>query len=410
MSGHLDRFRAVLGLGITQIRRSPSRTVLVVIGITLAVLATTLLASIGFGALDTGEQKFEASGRELWLTGGPIQLSPTGTTPIENTVLDAHRIARDIEARPDVGLATPIAFQGVYVGSSPSNLTLITGVGVPGAGGAVADRDAFGTKDLHYANGTYDGPMTREAVVDPRTASLLGVEVGDTVYVGGSKESARRNAFEVVAISGTFNQFLGSPTITLHLSELQEVVGTTGTDRATLISIQLQDDADPVAVAAALEEQYPEYEIRTNREQLEAVLEQNAIVLASAAALVVLAVLAGLALTVNLLALLVYQQREELAALRALGLPISFITDLVAMQGVLLGGFGGALGLALTPVGVRVLNAIAARLVGFDSLLQTPPLVYLLGAGVALLIGTVSAAVAGWQVARLPPLGQLEDF
>jgi putative ABC transport system permease protein len=161
-------------------------------------------------------------------------------------------------------------------------------------------------------------------------------------------------------------------------------------------------------VQTDLERQYPEYEIRTNREQLQRILGENAAALASAGVLVVLAVLAGLALTVNLLALVIYQQRRELAALRAIGLSQGTLTGFVASQGVVLGFCGGTLGLLATPPLVFALNRLAAALVGFESLLRTPDAVFVAGAGIALGIGTIAAVVAGWQVARLSPAPHLE--
>jgi len=61
-------------------------------------------------------------------------------------------------------------------------------------------------------------------------------------------------------------------------------------------------------------------------------------------------------------------------------------------------------------VGYRdaVLNAVAERLVGFDGLVQTMGVLYLGGFAMAVGIGTLAAAVAGWQLTRTPPLTHLE--
>jgi putative ABC transport system permease protein len=392
MLRRLRHIRAVIGLAAVRLKRNPHRTTLAVLGVALAVLAVTLLASVGAGVIDTGQQKFNNSGRDLWVTGGPLQLQPGGGTPIENSLVGSHRVADSISRRDDVAVVTPIAFQAVYVGKNRSDLKLLTGTGLPRApGGKAIDVSRGGGLtggDTHYANGTYDGPMNEEVVIDPRVARTLNVSINDTLYIGGSQATARNHEFTVVGVSSSFSRFLGTPTVIHHLSELQEVTGTTGSDRATYITIRLQPGVNPEAVKSDLQEEYPEFTIRTNREQLEALLRDKSLIIGSAAALVVLAIVAGIGLTVNLLMLVVYQQRRELAALRALGLSRGVPVGIVATEGILIGLGGGALGLGVTPVTVRALNWIAAKIVGFESLLQTPVIIYAGGAIIAVVIGT----------------------
>lgn len=406
------KLRAIVGLTITQLRHERTRTVLAVLGIALAVLSTTLLASVGYGVIETGQQKFDASGRDLWMTGGPVRLAPGSVGGFENTLTNAHGLARNLSARNDVKTATPMAFQTVYVGTSPDDLQTIVGVGLPGTGSQGAAQISRGEgltgSDRHYAGGSYDGPMTKEVLIGPRVADQLNVSVGDTLHVGGTIVSARQNAFTVIGISPTFQRFLGAPSVVLRLSELQTLTGTTRTDPATMITINLVADANVDQAEQEIQQQYPQYDVRTNREQLESVLAENALVLASGVVLVVLAVVAGVALTANLLALLVYQQRQELAAAKALGVSGRILVATAGGQGLVLGLLGGSLGLLLTPLAASGLNAVAAHLVGFTGLVQTPTPIFVLGGGVAVGIGTVGAVVAGWRASRVRPLAHLE--
>jgi putative ABC transport system permease protein len=249
--------------------------------------------------------------------------------------------------------------------------------------------------------------MTHEVVVSPQTAELYDLEVNDTLYVGGSIGSAREHEFRVVGVSPTFSRFLGTPTVVLHLSELQEVTGTTGMDEATMLTVDVAEDASVQAVEADLQQQYPEYDVRTNREQLQATLERQAVLIAAGASIVGLAAVAGVALTTNLLLSLVYQQRRRFAALRAQGASTSTLVGIVGTQSVLLGVAGGVLGVALTVPSVRALNLVAASLVGFEEVVSIQPRILAVGVVVALAIGLVGALVAGWRVSRLSPLEQL---
>lgn len=398
--------RGALGVAVAQLRHRPTRTLLVLFGIALAVLATTLLASTGIGVMETGDQQFDRSERDLWVTAGPMQLTPQEATALENPLHDAHAVADEIGQHEDVETAAPIAVEAVYVGTDQDNLTLVTGVGVRNTHGEVSIEEGrdFEGQDPHYANGSYDGPMTGEAIIDPRTADRLDVSVGDTIHVGGSETAAREHEFTVIGLSADYGQFLQSPTIMIRLSELQTVVGTAGNDRATMIAVKLGPGADVEAAQADLEREFPEYEIRTNREQLATMLSEYAFILASGISLVMLAVLAGLALTINVLALLVYQQRRVLAALRAIGLSRWTLASCIGLQGLFLGLVGGGLGLVMTPVAVGVLNQLVAIVTGFDSLLHTPPIVYVAGVAIALGIGAASAIVSGLLVIRSPSL------
>lgn len=409
----LSKLRAILGLTLAQLGHERTRTVLAVVGIALAVLATTLLASVGYGVVETGQEKFDSSGRDLWITGGPMQLAPGSVGGFENGLTNAHGISENVSAREDVRTASPMAFQTVYVGTDPDDLETIVGVGVRGTGNGsgaaqITEGDGLTGPDRHYDGGTYDGPMTHDVLIGPQTARLFNVSVGDTLHIGGTVMSARQNEFTVIGISPTFSRFLGTSTVIMRLSELQELTGTTQSDTATLITIDLESEADVGKVERELQRQYPQYDIRTNQEQLQAVLAQQAVVLASGIVLVILAVLAGVALTANLLALLVYQQRHELAAAKALGVSSSVLVGMAGSQGLLLGVFGGAIGLGLTPIAGDGLNEIAVRLVGFEGLVQTPDLVFGIGAIVAVVIGFIGSVVAGWRVGQIRPLEHLE--
>lgn len=401
------RFRAGFGLALAQLRHYRVRTLLVVVAVGLAVLSTTLLASVGIGVLETGAQQFEQADRDLWISGGPTRIGPTG---LENGITNAHSVAEEMTQREGVANAAPIAYQTVYVGTNPDDLQTIVGVGIPGSGGssvAITRGRSFNGSDPHYANGTYTGPMTRQVVVSPRVAEQFGVGPGDTLYVGGTVSGARSNEFTVIGVSPTFSRFLGTPTVFLLLSELQEVSGTTGTDRAGQIIVTLEDDTDVEAMEREFEEAYPEYQVNTNREQLRAVLGGQALVFASAGVLVVLAVLAGVALTVNVLALLVHHQRRAFATLKAGGVSSWTLGWVVIWQALLVAVVGAGLGLALTPAGVAGLNVLAERLVGFKDLVRSPAWVYLLGGAIALGIGLVGAIVGAWRISVIRPLSEL---
>lgn len=410
MRDRLTWLRAVVGIALAQLRHDRARTALAVSGVVLAVLAATLLAGVGVGVVATGEEQFDAADRDLWVTGDALRLDPTSVGGFQNSLYDAHAIAEELEAHDAVRNAVPMSFQTVYVSPDGESFDTLVGTGAPASGQSVSiDTGEDLPPDTHHADGSYDGEMTHAILVDPQTAQRYDLEVGDTLYVGGTLSAARENEFRVVGISPTFSRFLGVPTVTMHLSELQQVTGTTESDSATLLTVTLHDDADAGAVAAELDAASTDYEVRTNREQLVSTFQQQAVIIASGASLVVLAVVSGLALTLNLLLSLVYSQRRELAALRALGASVSTLSATTVVQALIVGVVGGALGVALSVPAATGVDALAAAIVGFEGLVRTPPWVLAGGFAVAVVTSGVAAVAASVHVARLSPLEQLAD-
>lgn len=407
----LSKQRALVGVAIAQLRHGRLRTVLAVVGVAMAVLATVLLVSVGIGVVETGQQKFDQSGRDLWVTGGPVELRPGSAGGFENTLVDAHGVATNISARDDVSTAVPMAFQTVYVGRNTSEYETVIAAGAPAKGPSVRITDGrpFQHQDIHYGNGNYDGPMTREVVIDERTAQQLNVSVNDTLYIGSTLSTARKNEFTIVGVSPTYSRFVGAPTVTLHLSELQEVTGSTASDRATFISIRLEEGANRSAVEADLEEAYPAYTIRTNEEQLRATLRDKVAVIASGLSLVLLAVVAGILLTLNLQLSFVYQRREKFAALQALGTSSSSLLLAVLANTVLIGLAGGVIGVALAFPATELINWIAAAVSGFNGVVSLSRRILLGGLLAALGVSVLSAIAASLYLYRLRPLSVLRS-
>ncbi|EMA30910.1 ABC transporter permease [Halobiforma nitratireducens] len=405
------RMRAVVGIAVAQLRRSPGRTALAVLAVALAVLAVTLLAGLGAGVVATGEEGLESADQDIWISSDPVDPDASGT---ENPLVGTHGTAAELTDREDVTYATPIALYDVYVGTDPDPETLerrpAVGVQETHDGFDFEAGGGFETPDEAYEPGQprSQEPVTDEIVLDPRVAESVDAEVGDTLYVGTSRQTAPEYAFTVVGVSDYYSQFLGSETVTLPLVDLQAVAGTTGTDRATFLTADVADDADREAVAADLDESYPEYDVRPSDEQVGAMIGDRPLVVASGATLVGLAVVGGVVLTVNLFALVAAQQRAELAALRAVGLSRGLLAGTVAAQGVVIGLLGGLVGVLATPLLASGLNRVAASVASFDRLVRPSSDVYVLGLAIALVVGVLVALVAGWRAGRYATIDHLE--
>lgn len=401
----------MVGLASRQLRHYRVRTLLAVLGVAVAVLLVVMLGGLGHGMLTTGDEAIAWIDYDLWATSGPVTLAPGGVGSVANPVHDAHRLSRDLETHDSVRDAQPYAFQTVYVSPDDQGFNTIVGVGVGGNASQihVGHGHGFNHSDVHYANGTYVGPMTHAIIVDERTAEQYNLSVGDTLHAGATLAAAREHEFTVVGITRSFQTFLGVPTVTMHLSELQEVSGATGTDRASLIALALEPNAEPAVVQRDLERTYSNLAVRTNDQQVQDIIGGHTTVIAGAVTLVVLAVVVGVLLVVNVLTLLVYQQRKQLAALKASGVSGSTLLGIVTVQGALTGLLGGVVGLAVTPLAVVLLNDAVGQVTGFSKLIKTPWWLLAAGLCLALTMGVLGASLAGWRVARLSPLEHLRQ-
>ena len=401
------RVYAVVGLGITQLRRSPARTALTILAVAIAVLSVTLLVGLGLGVLEHAEDGLDTADRDIWISGSPVD-SPVGGTG--NPIVGAHEVTEDVSDHENVASATPMVIHEVYVGSDPDDLESRSSVGVHSTHSRYELEAGGGFETNHSAvDPSSNTPEVGEIIVDPALAESQDLEVGDTVYVGTSPESASNGPVTVVGISDHHSQYLGTSAVTMPLLDLQIVAGTTGTDRATFVTATVDDEENLEAVRDDLAAEYPEYDVHTSEEKPDAVIRDRPVVLASGFTLAGLAVVAGVVLTINLFALVVSQQREQLAALRAIGLSRWTLAGTVGTQGVTIGLLGGLTGLAATPVLAAGLNRLAASVVGVDTLLRTPLEVYAIGGVIALGVATVVAVVTGFRAGRYARIHHLEE-
>lgn len=401
---------AAFGIAVAQLRHRWVRALLGVVGVGVAVLATVLLLSLGVSVLDVGDAGFSRIGGDLWVTGGGVGFAPGAVGGVEPGLLGAHDLAGDVERHQGVEEARALGFQAVYVGTEPGEYETLVGAGITGDGDVfdTTEGRSFRTADSHYANGSYDGQMTGEVLVDRRAAAQLGVGVGDTLHVGGTIDAADAHEFEVVGISNDVARYIGAPTVMLQLGELQRVSSQTRSDPAAAIVVAVEDDDDVATVQRELQADLDGYHVRTNDEQFRAVLQRQSTTIASGLTVVVLAIAGGVALVSNVLGLFVYQQRRQLAALRAIGVSTGLLLRVVLLQGVAIAAAGAALGLAATLPAVRGVNRAVQIVVGFEDIIAAPTWALGVGGGLALSMGIGGAVVAGWLVARVEPMEHLD--
>ncbi len=399
---HIKRSVGVVGVAFRQLIYNRARTALAVFGIVMAVLSVTLLLGVGAGVLATGEELADDTGRDLWVSGGPVEINPQMVGGFQNPIVDSHELADDLETHDGVDTAVPMAFNAVYVSTDGDDFETVMGVGVTGGGPAVeiAEGDGFSGNDTHRVDGEYDGPMNHEVIIGPALADEYDLEPGDTFHVGGTLRNAEENEFTVVGISTTFEDLTGTNAVTVRLSDLQTLTGMTFNDRSSLITVTLTDNAQQEVVKDDLETQYPDLDVRTNREQITEMFERQALILAGGVSLSLLALLSGVFFSLNLVLSLVYQQRKELAMFRAVGGSRYSLTGIALVQTMGIALVGGALGLLLTPVAAGGLERTTVAITGFEGLVQVPPEAYGLAIAITVFFTVIGTLAAVWRLSR----------
>jgi putative ABC transport system permease protein len=407
--GRLRRWRGLIGIALSILRHERLRTTLAIIGVALALLASILLISVGLGVVETGQQQFDQAGRDLWISGGPTEIQPGSIGTFENSLINAHQLEIQLDARDDVAVAAPLVFQTVYASPNQTDFDTVIGVGAPAHEGAISVTEGRGTsrKDIHYGDGQYNGPMVQEVVVDRAVADKYNLAVGDTLYIGSTLSVARQYNFTVVGISSQYSNSVGAPTVVMQPSELQEISGLTASDRASLMTVRLKDSANLTQTKAALEAAYPEYTIRTNEEQFQSIIADKAIVIASGASLMFLAVIAGILLLTNLQLSLVARYRQTFGALTSLGTSYSSLNVVILVNTLMIGLLGSLLGSVLTPPSIWALNRLTLLLTGFENVVTLSGRLLLIAIATTLAISLLSGVVATFYLNRANPIDNL---
>lgn len=377
------------------LRRSPTRTVLLVAGVTVAG-ALLFDMSMLAGGLET------SFGEVLGRLGYEIRVVLHGTLPLASEALLPHaeRTARRIAAHPDVAWASPVLATNLYL-LTPDPRTVVFALGLhPEVEGIVAGRTGRA--------------MGEGAIISPELARTLGAAPGQTVQLAAriSPQTGRPQGTRAVRVDdvGEFVFALrGQRTVALPLTALRSLLGLRRGEASFLI-VKVRPGADPEGVVAWIEETFPTLDALSIAHLVGEARKQLTYFNHFAAILSTVSLLVTLLLVGAVLTLSVGERLGELAALRALGLARSRLVLLIIVEGALLTAASVPLALALGAVLSHPLNAILHAAPGMPQDLRffvmTPgaalrTVLLLLG------IGTLGAAYPAWVAGQLNIAGTL---
>jgi len=419
--------------------RRPGRTALTSLGIGLAVGLVVLLLAISAGVQTSATELANSSGVDLIAASANTTITSGSVPPI----LHAHALAGSIpSADPNVAVASPwLVADVVFANSSlwaAANASDVpagwspTGAGsvgwIPDENGGIQTPTLYeGTGftlpgDPHYDNGTYQGPLTHEIVLDQGLATVLGARVGDLVWVGSTTPPnasalgawyASATVFRVVGISGPFWLIPSALLAFCYLSELQAVVGgaTPTTDYASLILIHLTDPTTATTDQTRLEVAFPALTIFTLADVLGAVQQVVNLYRTFGILIGVIGVVVAALFATTVLQMSVDDRSREFALLRAVGYSRLRVGAMVAEEGLLMAAIGLGVGLPLAYLGSWELNRfllgeIAGLPSAFSFVAFDAPVV-LSGVALVVAIGLAASFVPAVRAMQLPVAEEL---
>jgi putative ABC transport system permease protein len=421
------------------LRRRPGRAALTSLGIGLAVGLVVLLLAISAGVQTSATELATASGVDLIGASANTTIISGSVPP----VLHAHNLSTEIPAADrNVAVASPWLVSDVVFGNaslwSAANGSMVpygwTPTGAGSVGWIPTDNTGIETPTLyqgtgftlpgdpHYDNGSYRGPFTHQIVLDQGLATVLGVGVGDLVWVGATSPPnataldgwyANATAFEVVGVSGPFWLVPSALLAFFYLSELQTIVGgaTPTTDYASLVLIHLTDPTTAATDQTRLEVAFPALTVFTLSDILGAVQQVVNLYRTFGILIGVIGIVVAALFATTVLQMSVDDRSREFALLRAVGYTRFRVGVTVAEEGLLLAAIGLAIGLPIALLGGWELNRFLLGLLGglpnaFSFVSFDAP-VLLTGVGLVILIGFAASFLPALRAMGLPVAEEL---
>jgi putative ABC transport system permease protein len=382
-----------LHLAVVSLLRHRARTGLAVLGV--AVAAAMLLDMV---MLSSGMR--ESFGSLLESRGFSIRLAPRGTLPFdtEATIAGASEIAEILSRHADVTAVSPVLGATVHVVEGAQRGTAFAlGVIVAVQGDYALERGSDAFRD--------DSFVANEEFLRATSARLGDTLTLATAYSPQLRSYSGDRRLVLSGVARFLYMSRGQSAVALPLATLQVMGGPERRDRASLFMIGVRDGASSDSVQRWIEQEIPRVDAISTREALARVDERLAYFRQMALILGGVSLLVGFLLVTTLVTVSVNQRVGEIAVQRAIGVSRLHVVQQIVVESLLISVLGAGLGLALGLVTARWLNAILASFPGLptaiDFFLFQPR-----AAWTALALLVISGILAGvypsWRAASLP--------
>lgn len=353
--------------------RRPVRTCLTLVGISIGIAAVVALVGMAQGFESSWEVGLKARGTDVVVSNISTALTPK---PFPASIRE--RIAKLPQVASTSGLLVEI------MSIESSQMMMISS----------REWDGFGWKHLKVIEGRLpkDG-QERVVVLGQIAAEVLKKKVGDPIQL----ETEELNVVGIVDGGAVVE----NGCVILSLGVFQELTGNEG--KLNVIDVRAQPGTTPEALKALcgeIDKVVPEARAMMVSEHLSQ-SQGYRMIRAMSWGTSLLAVLVGVLGVMNTMLMTVFERKQELSILLALGWKRRRIVRLVLSESALLGLFGGIGGILIGTVGVKILQASPAIRGLFAPEVSAELL--MTSVVLAIAVGLLSGLYPAWRSSRANP-------
>jgi putative ABC transport system permease protein len=363
-------FFDVITRGLT---RRPVRTGLTLIGISIGIAAVVALTGLSKGLVTSWSAGMKSRGTDI-----VVHNMSGSLTPKPFPASSRNRIAN----LPDVERTCPILVDLMSVENAEMMIV------------SAREWGGFCWDNLKVVSGRLPNDQNERAVVLGTTAAdILKKKVGDTVQI------ETQELIVVGVVEG--GALVENGSIILSLPLLQEITGNK--DKISAIDVRVTAGTNEGNIRRLCQEMsrlIPEARAEIAGEHLEH-SQGYRVINAMSWGTSLLAVLVGVLGVTNTMLMSVFERRQEIAILLALGWNRWRIVRMILYESAMLGFFGGLIGIILGIIAVHLMESAPA----IRGLLEPDLSVGLMlrGVGIAIFVGVLSGLYPAWRSSRLTP-------
>jgi putative ABC transport system permease protein len=355
------------------LKRRPIRTSLTLLGISVGIAAVVALIGLSRGLVTSWTAGMKERGTEIVVHNMRGSLTPK---PFPASTRD--RIAH----LPGVAATCMILVDLMSI--ETAELMIVSG----------REWRCFAWDNLKLVSGRLPNDQNERVVVLGTTAAdILKKKVGDTVQI----------ETEELAVVGIANggAFVENGSVILSLPVLQQITGNH--DQISAIDVRVTPGMDQPGIQRLCQEMnklVPEARAQPAGEHV-ASSEGYRVINAMSWGTSLLAVLVGVLGVTNTMLMSVFERKQEIAVLLAIGWRRSRIVRMILCESAMLGFFGGIIGVLLGIIGVQLLKRAPALRGMLEPDLRLNLMV--MAVAIAVCVGVLSGLYPAWRSSRVEP-------
>lgn len=365
-------------LAFRNLRRRPTRSILTVFGVALAVGSFITLYGLSNSVQENVQQSFDEHGADLTARRSGVA-EPFGGT-IRETLIPEVRGIPGVDA---------VSGQLITFAATDNNDSVLATGWAP---------DSFYWDNVPLVEGRIPQPgESKAALIGQEIARSLGKKVGDDITLLGDK-------FRIVGISN-YTSIINRNRVIVSLADLQDITFRKGA--LTFLSITLDNpgnEAEADRVAAAIEGLGNLAVAKS-----EAMMRNDSMIgllTAVSSSMAWVAMLMGVLMVLNTLLMAVLERTREIGILSAIGWSKERIMGALVIEGFVLSVWGSILGIILGVAGSMALSAVPA--IGRYVAVRPTPGLIATTAVAAIVLGILGSFYPAWVATRASPAAALE--